>query len=257
MEQVMMQIRAHRGALEESVKTMQTIPATLQAIREYMAANTSLPFSKEELETVQVDMYNENPEERITGWDGPTYIISVKPTIPRAPNNPRVFFGYCSKPVDEKEAVLDPSLAEHLRKMTPVFNPQDPKEVLERSQKYVQELIGALIQSGMAGNVLEQTTRLFLNHPGFDQWVKTTREERETAPDVVKAILAEADMRLEDLRHAVKTLLPMIADHKGFVRMLEIMRKRDIPIYNEETTAKKYAIVLRGEFGTIPLAKYG
>jgi hypothetical protein len=133
--------------------------------------------------------------------------------------------------------------------------PQQKEASMHHAQQYSQEFITNLIQAGLAGNVMEQTSRMFITHPGFEQWTKMSTEEREAAPDEVKAILAETEFRLEQLRFAIRAVLPMIADPKGFKKVLEMMRKRDIPIYDEENTDKKYSIILRGDFGVIPLGK--
>lgn len=254
MTQTTMQVRQHRGGLDNSVATMKTIPATMEALREHVReALAAWGVTEEILDSIRVEEYLQERETRIPGWDGSTYLITLQQAEPTPTTSGRAVFGYCSRMVD-KEVTLDPALKEHIEKLTPKPGEQLQYQ-MEKGREYARELIERLIKGGLAGNILETTLKMFFEHPGFEQWVKMTREERDAAPAEVKAILDETKARLEDARFAVKTLLPMVADVKGFKNMLEIMRKRGIPIYDEENTAGKYSLILRSEFGTIPLGK--
>lgn len=118
MSAITMQIRQHKGSLEESVATMKTIPATLEGIHEYMLGceqNKVIPFTQKELDSVEIKLYHADDETRINGWNGATYLITYSPQphdTPALANSPvRGVFGMCSKyvehSVDWEESVMD------------------------------------------------------------------------------------------------------------------------------------------------------
>lgn len=88
----MMKIRPHRGTLDHAMEDEREIPATKEAIHEYINdIHKTLPFSEQELATVSVALYDASPDTRIK-WPS-TYIICY---VPRD-SEQRAVFGFCSQ----------------------------------------------------------------------------------------------------------------------------------------------------------------
>lgn len=248
MMQQTMQIRAHRGGLEESVATMKTIPATMEAVREHVAANWTdiRPWTQEELQSIQVDMYYEDAETRIEGWDGSTYIISFSaPEITKSANG-RAFFGYCSKDPNNlpEEKVIGIE--------TPILQPQTPEAAMDRAQDYVQKILRAFVRNNLGGNAAEIALQALLGHKSFKYWTEITQEQRKAGlSDEVLTDLDEVERRLADVRYVFEQIMPMVASAKSFESsFLRSMRSRHIEIYNEpRPNGNKYYIGIRGEWG--------
>lgn len=260
MEEVTMQIRQHRGGLDESVATMKTIPATLEAMREYLKefGEKGIPFTEEQLASVRVMPYLETIETRIPGWEGPTFLVVFRPSA-RAGFQP---LGMCSKAVVEKEnksVSLDPELAKMVAELTPKAPTQQPapERTLEKAQEYIRQMLKNMINSGLAGTVMEHSIKIILAHPSFERWWKTSIEDRPGLPQEVQDDLDEIDRRIADARFVFDTVMPMIADPKGFLGNLEIMRRKGINIRNEAGehlgVTSKYYLGVRGEWGWLHL----
>lgn len=252
-----MQIRVHRGGLGESVATMKTIDATMEAVKQYMCEHGGgLPFSQKELDSVKIMPYIESKETRIEGWEGNTWLVTYFPQN----GSGYAVFGMCSKLVGgDDEVVFDSRFAslvgEQLQKPPTTIRLD---YTAERAQNYVRDFLLQLINSGLAGNVMENSLKLVLNHRAFERYTTTTREERETLPTEIELDLRDFECRLADARFVFETVMKMVADPKGIEKNFELMRtKRDIPIFNEAATTlgcnTKYYIGLRGKWGWLHL----
>ena len=253
-----MQIRAHRGGLDESIATMKTIDATMDAVKQYMAEHGgAFPFEEEELNSVTVVPYSDDNETRIDGWNGPTCLIVYRPQGKGAFTP----FGMCSSMVGEPEIVssINPELARMIVDLAPApVAPVKLEYTAEKAQKYIRDMLKQMINGGLAGNVMEHTLKMVLNHPAFEQYNTTSSDVRLALPPEIEEQFADLEARIADARFAIESVVPMIIDSKGFENNLKVMRNnRDIPIYNEAATTlgcnTKYYIGLRGKWGWLHL----
>jgi len=97
-----MQIRQHKGGLDESIATILEIPATLVAVRAWAITFSGIEFDADELASITVRLYDENPDLRIPGWEK-TYMIKYLPTGATQMG----VLGMCNERVSDLEAVLD------------------------------------------------------------------------------------------------------------------------------------------------------
>ncbi len=88
-------IRMHRGGLDESLKTQQSIPATIEDVREYIKLHTGT-VSEAELATLTVELYENTPDTRIAGWPA-TWIVRYQYNG----TDTRVVLGFINGPLDE------------------------------------------------------------------------------------------------------------------------------------------------------------
>ena len=88
-----MNIRRHAGGLDDSMKTVARIPATKAAVQEYMLQRSrSIPFTQEELESVEVEERTPaGPDTRI-GWDR-VFMVMYTPCNSADP----VVYGMCDR----------------------------------------------------------------------------------------------------------------------------------------------------------------
>jgi hypothetical protein len=257
-EVVHMQIRCHRGSLEESVETMQTIPATIEAIREYVIQHTDpIPFSASVINSITVMPYSNDKETRIEGWDGPTFLVvyRIGGSGSFAP------FGMCSRMVGEVPSTgsINQELAQMIADLAPKPPPSNKLDyTAEKAQKYIRDMLKQMINGGLAGNVMEHTLKMVLDHPAFEQYTTTSREARAELSAEVEERFADLEVRIADARFVIETVIPMIADPKGFENNLKIMRSnRNIPIFNEAATTlgcnTRFYLGLRGKWGWLHL----
>lgn len=89
-----MKIRKHAGGLDDSMKTMEEIPNTLEAVRDYAKRRrTYLCYTEEELASFAISPYS-GPDLRID-WDA-TFIV----TYISAESGFRRVFGFCNEAPD-------------------------------------------------------------------------------------------------------------------------------------------------------------
>lgn len=69
-----MKIRKHRGSLADSIETMQEIEPTIEAIAAYLNKDNTVPYSDQELKTLQLYPYGGKDDK--LGWDK-TYIVLI------------------------------------------------------------------------------------------------------------------------------------------------------------------------------------
>lgn len=65
-----MRIRMHRGGLDEAMKTIEEIPATLKDVKAYLVKHVGLRAT---IAAIEVKPYTALPDKRI-GWDQ-TYLV--------------------------------------------------------------------------------------------------------------------------------------------------------------------------------------
>jgi hypothetical protein len=250
MSQETMLIRQHRGGLGEAVATMQRIPATIEAVRDYLRkTNTAMPFSEAELATVEVKLYSNMPENRIQGWDGETYsitYIAMPEQFQGKEGCGRGVVGFCNRPVEsgKKETPPEPEI----RRLPVDARFENGKRVIlesGRAQAYLHAMIVKNIHTGDAFEMLEFAGKALTGHFMFKDWC--TGWNRDTS-DKVLNFYEELEYRLG--------VLTFMFDHMiaaGLINdldlMLESLRLRGVPIVNEPNQEYPYNLALKGDWG--------
>ena len=216
-----MQIRQHRGGLEESVATMETISATMEAVRDYIQAHTPFMFAltETELKSVEVKIYSVLREKRIPNWIGPTYVITY---LRDGENQPSVF-GFCSDMPEEgegKEITATPEIS---------LIPESVDEILGRAreftqqtvnrkgreQKYIEQFLTGVAASMPSGNefILGCVLATMVSQPAFHEWLRTPLMSQEK-----KKAFEDIEYALDITRFFFKTIIPLWRHSPSYIQ---------------------------------------
>lgn len=134
----------------------------------------------------------------------------------------------------------------------------DNRNELTILKQHTLSIFKELIVTGHGEETIRTALRAVLANHWFEEWARTTREQREAVgpnslpPNVLDAFRG-VDFQVELVKELITFAASISLNVKGFNGLVDALRQSGIPIYNKPTENRTYNIGLQGDFGWVPL----